>query len=55
MRRVFAVRFIAVERLISSLKHPDGLWGPIQAPSKWVPVAFNPGLKWPERETNHSL
>lgn len=46
---VFAVRFIAGERLTSSLKHPDGLWGSIQAPSEWAPVAFNPGLKWPGR------
>lgn len=45
MCRVFAVRFIAGEKFISSLKHPDGLWRPIQAPSEWAPVEFNPGLK----------
>jgi hypothetical protein len=28
--------------------------GPTQPPIQWVPGAISPGVKWPEREANHS-
>jgi hypothetical protein len=28
--------------------------GPTQTRNQWVPEALSPGVKWPEREANHS-
>jgi hypothetical protein len=41
--------------IFSSPPRPDLLWGPTQPPIQWVLGALSVGVKWSEREADHSL
>jgi len=36
-------QFLVAVGILSSQKHPDLHWGPIQPPIQWVPMVLYPG------------